>query len=249
LRRVATAILIVSALALSVTSAADAEGGNSIASAPAVLIGQQEFGTFASRDANCVYASWWLLPVVVGDMVQIDWEVQDGGVHLHLWAPGTNDFNYSTRESLRSEPNPNLKTEFTFQATQTGNMPVRFAVGERCSTTTVPGPYSFTVYLTHALNIGLPHVSLLRKSGVISVAVHNPEGGPINDPVVQVELQIKGRGAWQRIGLATVANSAAALAFKVPAGLRHSRQVTLRALAHGTGYASASSAHLKVRTL
>ncbi len=247
LRRLAATAVIASLLALAITTSAYAEGAQSIAGAPTVVVGQQEFGTLSTRDAHCVYASWWLLPVVVGDTVQIDWEVQDGGIHLHLWAPGTNDFNYATRESLRSEPNPNLKTEFTFQATQTGTMPMRFAVGERCSTATVPGPYSFTVNITHELSLGLPFVSTLRSRGSLTVGVHNPEGGPVGDPAVQLELQIKGRGSWQTIGVGTAGSPVTA--YRIPARLRHSRHMTLRVIAHGQGYSPASSAHLKVRTL
>jgi hypothetical protein len=247
LRRLATTAVIASLFALAITMTAYGEGAQSIAGAPTVVDGQQEFGTLSVRGTNCVYASWWLLPVVVGDTVQIDWEVQDGGVHLHLWAPGTNDFNYATRESLRSEPNPNLKTEYTFQATQTGTMPMRFAVGERCSTATVPGPYSFTVNITHVLNVALPFVSALRSKGSLTVGVHTPEGGPVRDPAVRLELQIKGRGAWQTIGVGTAVRPV--IAYRVPSRLRHSRHVTLRVLAHGQGYSPASSAHLKIRTL
>jgi hypothetical protein len=128
------------------------------------------------QHAHCVYASWWLLPVTTGDSIQIDWEVHDEGIHLHVWAPGTTEFNYETRESLKLVPNSNLKTESTFQATQTGNMPMRFAIAEtHCPSVGVPGPYGFTAYVTHALNVSLPHVGRLAHRGVLSVGVHNPK--------------------------------------------------------------------------
>ena len=249
MRRLACNVLLASMLLLAISASANAEGGASIAAAPALVVGQQEFGTLATPDAHCVYASWWLLPVIAGDTIQIDWEVHNEGVHLHIWPPGTNEFNFETRESLKLVPNTNLKTESTFQATQTGDMPMRFAVAEeQCPTVGVPGPYSFTAYVTHALNIALPHVATLHSKGTLTVAIHNPEGGVIDDPAVQVEVQIKGHWGWQAIGLASVADSAAIVHFKVPSRLRH-QLVTLRALAHGTGYKSASSAHVKVRTV
>jgi hypothetical protein len=249
LRRLICVILAAFALPSAVAVSAEAEGGAGIATAPTVVFGQQEFGNLATPDAHCVYASWWQLPVVSGDTIQIDWEVRAEGIHLHVWAPGTTEFNFETRESLKLVPNSNLKTESTFSATQTGDMPMRFAVAEeRCPSVNVPGPYSFTAYVTHGLTLALPNVAALHNKGTLAVAVHDPAGGPISDPAVQVQLQIKGRGTWQTIGLASVANSVAAVPFKVPMRLRH-QHVTLRALAHGTGYAPASTSHLKVRTL
>jgi hypothetical protein len=249
LRRLICVALVAVALPGTGAASARAEGGTGVASAPTVAYGQQEFGNLSTPDAHCVYASWWQLPVVTGDAIQIDWEVHDEGIHLHVWAPGTTEFNFETRESLKLVPNSNLKTESTFTATQTGDMPIRFAVGaERCPSVNVPGPYSFTAYVTHALSLTLPNVVSLRSRGTLAVAVHDPAGGPINDPAVQVQLQIKGRGSWQTIGHAAVANSEAAVPFKLPRRLRHQR-VTLRALAAGAGYAPASTAHLKVRTL
>jgi hypothetical protein len=249
LRRLICAVLVASAFVSTAATSAGAEGGPGIAAAPIVAFGQQEFGNLATPDARCIYASWWQLPVVTGDTIRIDWEVHDEGVHLHVWPPGTTEFNFETRESLKLVPNPNLKTESSFSATQTGDMPVRFAVAEQhCPVVNVPGPYSFTAYDTHGLSLALPNTAALRDEGTLTVAVHDPAGGPISDPGIQVQLQIKGRGSWQTIGLASVASSVAVVRFKVPTRLRH-QHVTLRALAHGTNYAPASTSHFKVRIL
>ncbi len=249
LRRLVCITLVASAFLSAAAALAEAEGGMGIATAPAVTFGLQEFGNLTTPDAHCVYASWWQLPVVTGDTVQIDWEVHNEGIHLHVWAPGTTEFNFETRESLKLVPNANLKTESTFPATQTGNMPIRFAIAEqRCPSVNVPGPYSFTAYVTHALSLALPHIAALHDKGTLAVAVHDPSGGLINDPAVQVQLQCKGRGGWQTIGRAPVVDSVAAVRFMVPMRQRH-QQVTLRAVARGTGYVPASTAHLKVRTL
>jgi hypothetical protein len=249
LRRLICATFVASAFLSAAAASAGAEGGMGIATAPTVAIGQQEFGNLAMPDARCGYASWWQLPVVAGDTIRIDWEVHDEGIHLHVWAPGTTEFNFETRESLKLVPNANLKTESTFPATQTGDMPIRFAIAEQhCPSVKVPGPYSFTAYVTHKLSLALPHIAALHNKGTLAVAVHDPSGGPIDDSAVQVQLQIKGRGGWQTIGFASVANSVAAVRFKVPVRQRR-RHVTLRALARGPDYAPASTAHLKVRTL
>lgn len=73
-----------------------AEGGTSIAAAPAVTYGQQEFGNLSSQvEEYCKhYRSWWTLPVTAGDLVQIDWEAQGAEVDLNLFEAGTTDFNF-----------------------------------------------------------------------------------------------------------------------------------------------------------
>lgn len=65
-------MLAVVSFVLTVAASAQAEGGAGIATAPTVAFGQQEFGTLSTPNAQCVYASWWLLPVVTGDTIQID---------------------------------------------------------------------------------------------------------------------------------------------------------------------------------
>jgi hypothetical protein len=248
MRRVSCIALLVAASALVGAQSAIAEGGRSIAAAPTVAAGQQEFGTIVSHGmGGC--KTWWLLAVVAGDAIRIDWEVQsDHYVELQLFPPGTSDFNFpQTHPLVGGRPNENLKAELSYETSQTGDLPVLFE-DPGCYGNTAPGPYSFTANITHALNASLPHVAVLPRKGVLTVAVHNPEGGAINNPAVQVELQIKGRGSWQRIGIGAVGNAAAVIPFKIPTSLRHKR-VTLRALAHGVGYKQASSAHLKVRTL
>lgn len=127
-------------------------------------------------------------------------------------------------------------------------MPIRFAIAEeRCPSVTVPGPYSFTAYVTHELNVALPRVRTLPKHGTLSIGVHNPEGAAISDQNVHVELQIKGPGAWRTIGTAVVGNGVALVHFTVPGYERH-RAVTLRALAHGPEYTAAASLLSKART-
>lgn len=251
MRRLLPIILLAVAVASASTAAADAEGGPSITTAPAVAPGQQEFGNMKTPlepQSSCAkYLSWWSLLVIGGDTVQIDWEAQASNADIAVFPAGTTDFNFPQMQALSSGyVNSNHKSELTFQATQAASVPLQFSAVPSCGTG-VGGPYSFTAYITHGLSVGLPHLSSLRAKGTLTVPVHSPEGGPINDPV-QVEVQIKGRGAWQRLGVGTASNSAAVIPFKLSAQLRHQR-VTLRALARGTGYTSASSSHVKVRTL
>ena len=258
LRRLVCIIALVPVCTFAGATCAYADGGSSIASAPAVPVGQQEFGTISTQDkiptgssycGDIRFRSWWLLPAIAGDTIQILWEAQSSGAMLEIFAPGTTDFNYPNAQPVvNGGLNANFKAELTYQMQQSGNYPLEFVAGSICGEAKTAGPYNFTVNVAHALVVGLPRVAVLHSKGTLTIPVHNPEGGPINNPAVQVELQIKGRGTWQTVGVGSVSNSAALITFKIPARLRR-QHVTLRALAHGTGYSSASSAHLKGRTL
>jgi hypothetical protein len=256
MRRPICLVLLVSVSALSVAASAYAEGGASIAAAPAIVPGQQEFGntTRGSKGGSTLctpaYQQFWTLAVTAGDAITIDWESHGGGTILGLLPIGTTDFNVNrTSQVVSQKPGGNDKNELMYTANATGIMPLNVEdQGTDCEGYSGPGPYSFTVYITHALDVALPHIGALHSSGELTIGVHNPEGGAIANPAVAVEVQIKGQGGWQTIGVASVAGSAAAVHFKVPSYLRHQR-VAMRALAHGSGYASATSAHLKVRTL
>ncbi len=243
MRRLIYTLVVSASLVLAAAPSAFAEGSETIAGAPTVAFGQQEFG-FIGLSCGQV----WLLPVVSGDKLVVDWEAAtDPYMELHLHSVGSNDFNASNEGHIVATAglNPNKKAEFTYVAPQTGTMPLGF-LDSGCSHKVPPGAYSFTATVTHLLSVGLPHLSILHTQGSITVAIHNPEGGAINDPALKVTLQIKGQGSWRTIGIAADGNSAAMIHYKIPRKL-HGRRLTLRALAQGPEYASAASTHQKVR--
>jgi hypothetical protein len=254
LSRLVASILLVSVLAFAPAAWAE---GTSIASAPAVVFGQQEFGNTLNghqwNNENCNtghrtdFESFWALNAVAGDKFVVTWEAVPQ-TSIEVYPIGTTDFNFTKARAFLTEPiSSNGKGEFTFSETTTSGVLPFVAHNAICEPPYGPGPYNFTVIVTHALGVSLPSTKILRSKGTLTVTAHNLEGKAIVDPAVQIELQIKGSGSWQTIGVGTAANPA--IAYKIPARLRHNRHVTLRALAHGTGYTPASSAHLKARTL
>lgn len=251
-----------SGAAIATTAAAAAaygEGGSSIAQAPLIVPGQQEFGNTVNgttTDNSCgeaVRSQWWRLSVTSGDHVAIDREEPESIRHvwsgLIVYPSGTTDFNYpQTGSVLTSELNSNGKDEASFVATQSGSMPVLITASRVSCESGTPAPYSFTVYVTHALNIALPRVDALRLKGTLAISLHTPEGGPVSDASLRVEVQISLRGVWHTIGTGSDGDSVAAVHYTIPRSAAHER-VALRALAHGPEYAPATSAHAKVRVL
>lgn len=253
-------ILLGIALMLVMPCVSYAEGGTSIANAPTVVPGQQEFGNLANgavvgcegEGGEHTNNSWWLLPVTVGDHVVIDWEEPAGTYSsrggIEVYPVGTTDFNYPrTAHVLVQQLNGNGKNEATLITKQSGNMPLLITSSLYSNLCGTPGPYSFTVNLTHALSVALPYARNLRPHGNITVAVHNPEGGPISNPGLHVELQVQhGHGPWRSLGTAAVSNSAATINYILPRRLAKQR-VTLRAVAQGPSYITTASRSMRVR--
>ncbi len=239
MRRLPIAVLALCVAMVTTAGSASAEGTTTIAGDPAIAIGQQEFGNLSVTDPN-----WWSLPLTAGDSVQILWEAQKSGVYLRLYPPGTTDFNYEPHgprlvDSLLEEQ---LKREVLYEATRSGLFELDVITAQKEG-----GPFSFTINVTHKIVISVPSAHTLHAKGVLVVPVHNPEGGPIDDTTVQVELQINAHGSWHTVGTAHVANSAATIPYVVPRRFRR-LHVSLRAIAHGSGYALASSGHRRVNT-
>jgi hypothetical protein len=244
-RRMPVVILIL--LILAVAPSAQAEGGPAIAGAPVVSYGQQEFGfVHFVKYEDC--RQWWLLPTVAGDHLQIDWEVQDPYIELRLYGVGTTDFNFLQKSALTSGGvNANMKAEFTYVSEETGDLPMLFT-DPGCYGNAEPGPYNFAAQVTHSVVVASPNLTVLHAHGVVAVPVHDPTGGEVNNPALSCALEIKGRGQWITIGRAPVVSSLATIHFTVPVRLRH-QSVSLRAVATGAGYFTASSDNRRARTL
>jgi hypothetical protein len=228
-----------------------ADGGNSIASAAPVVVGQQEFGNTvngAGTTVNCDFAgdtfqySWWALGAVAGDSFTIDWEGASSTTELDVYAVGTTDFTFPQMDPVATQqPNANLKAELKFVANASGSMPLRFV---DCG---AGAPYDFTVTVKHALRLSLPVGRTLSRRGTINVGVHSPEGGSISDSSLTVAVQISSGGKWTTIGASAVSNARASVTYRVAASLRH-RTVRLRALATGGSYLTETSVVQKVTT-
>jgi hypothetical protein len=243
---------------LVVPGTATAGGGASIASAPAVIYGQPEFGNTATDggtnpgslevNGQCSEVGtngWWNLSVAAGDEVNIDWEAPAGSYAM-VFPVGTTDFNVvGTYAVAKSNVSSNGKAEMGFRAPVSGTMPLVIGADGECFTD-YPGPYSFTASVKHEVRLSIPHRRVLPLRGTVAVRVSTPEGQPISNSGLQVLVQIQSHGRWRGIGSATAAGGVANVPCMVPAGLGGSH-ASLRALARGNEYEPASSAAIHVR--
>lgn len=237
------------------TGSAAADGGTSIASAPAVVFGQQEFGNTADGIASnytgnvgeglyyCTAGldSFWSLQVTADDRLTIDWEGQ-ADTALTLLPVGTTDYTLGAAHTQAAQQlESTSKSQLILTAPRTGVMPLII-----CGIDGNLGPYAFTVHVEHEIRLSLPRVGRIPRQGTLDVAVHDPDGDAIPAPGLTVEVQINSGSGWRTVGSAAASQGTVAI---VPLHVARSlggRRVELRARARGSSYASATSSVLRV---
>jgi hypothetical protein len=238
IRGITVSCTLLAVLFLSMASTVRAEGGNSIATGPAVVYGQQEFGNTALSPHLTDPRGWdqfWNLSVTAGDKLTIDWEATpDTATRLLLYPVGTTDYTIGQQEPATHQgQNSEGKNELHYVVPATGIAPLVVNTGGRGHTGAL---YNFIAYVQHALAVSLPRLAKLIHHKKISVHVHTPEGGEISDESLMVTLEAKARGgSWKTLGKAPVVNSSALVRAKVPSVLWHQR-VSVRATASGGAY-------------
>jgi hypothetical protein len=215
---------------------------STIAGEPTVVLGQQEFGN-ASDDSTIDYpwsVSYWGLPVIAGDRVAIDWEVnatEAQSFALYAEPVGTQDglsvVGLSSHAVATTEvpEDPQLHAAERFIASQTGVMPLAFTIA-----TIDTGPYDFTANVLHRVDMRLSGAHRIARTGTLRVQARDPDGRPLTVPTLTIRLQRRvSPGHWATIGTASPRNGGAHVHYVLPARLR-GRVVHLRAQASGGGY-------------
>jgi hypothetical protein len=177
-------------MAALVPGAAMAAGGKSIATAPSVAYGQQQLGNTADDqflENSCgfgiaAWRSYWILNVLAGDALTIDWEAQPR-TELKLMPVGTTDFTlFQTDSAYDQFLASNNRAQAQYTAPQTGAMPLYFRVCDLYGSKT--GPYAFTATVRHALFAALTPISNIYKQSAIAGSATLADGTPAPDGLV-----------------------------------------------------------------
>ena len=199
------ALICAGAALLAAASSAQAAGGASIATAPAVAYGQQQFATGVQGGQFCgTYVSWWAMPVTAGDRLTVDYQLQVAGgedyfTGVFVYQAGTTDFNATTSHIVQ-EGGPDafdgLTGELKLTAAQSGSMPLEFYSTQGCGA--VPGTGVFTVNVQHSLTASLssPHQDRAHHKTYFWVRAYdgNGHGAPLG-----LNVGVQGRdshGHW-----------------------------------------------------
>lgn len=233
------------ALSLAVFSAA-AQASGTIAGAPAVVFGQQEFGNTATdSQATCPALqeqdSWWLLPATAGDRVTIDYE-GSGVRQERLFPIGTNDFNYPSRDEnpFQGSDSGGGRLESVIDIPQTGVWPLEFDSWAACGSP-VGGPYDFTAYVAHKVVVTLNSRSDRSKhQTTFSVDLHTPDGAAVTNHALTCVVQELAGGKFKTVGKSA---PPCRLTVRWTARQRGKTQ-TMRAQVSGSGYLPASTRNI-----
>jgi hypothetical protein len=213
-------------------------GGSSIATAPTVVPGQQEFGDSGDRSfqRSCTRkGSYWKIALVAGDHVTIDWEANQNFVGaLNVYPVGTTDFNITSTQTIFGFGiGANGKAESAFVANKTGTYPLVFST-TGCGTQT--GPFDFVAYVHHQTVLFVRAVgSIPHHLARLSVSVRTPDGHPITDPSLKVSLVGIWSGKWHNLGSRPASQGGVVLSFSVPSSLK-GQSIRLRVTATGPSY-------------
>ncbi|MDQ6804653.1 MAG: hypothetical protein M3065_06735 [Actinomycetota bacterium] len=185
----------------SICEAASASAGSSVATAPAVSLGIQEFGNTATDnpgDGFCSFGSggdpsangrsFWLLSATTGDRFTVDFEsttppaltqLWEGAPGVRVYPVGTTDFNIDAANIVaESHTQDNGKGQLVFTAPRTGIMPLRFS---NCSDNDASGAYDFVASVLHRAILGVKTATDARRHRTkVAVSLHTPDGDLIN---------------------------------------------------------------------
>jgi hypothetical protein len=223
--------------------------GGSIESSTYVAAGQQQFGNTGNGTFKCGPADFWRLQLIAGDVATVDWETSqaDFANELFVYGAGTTDFSINNDDPQNQfSIGDNNRAESIFTAGTSGAYPLIFT-GRGCNgDQNNHGPYDFTVAVSHRAVLALgPVGSLKRRTGTVTVGVHTPDGSPITEPALQVDLRGTWRGHSHLLASGSPSNGSVTFNVTLPAGTR-GRAVGIQAKAHGPGYQSSQTRSKRV---
>ena len=212
---VLAAVAVATAVA---ASGALAAGGTSIATAPIVQFGVQEFGNTASdalgadnnlptpgNDFGCLYSGWldgsgvefWMLNLISGDQVLVKGNqvAPANNLTVEVLPRGTTDVTVTNQ--TQTLVNNDLQDANTFTAPSTGSYPL--VIGGGCPDgSTADGPFSFVVTVLHKALLFLQPEASVRLAGHLQAVVRTPDGHPITDKTLKLTVY----GIWKNVSYA-----------------------------------------------
>ena len=259
LRVAAVSALAATALILLNAGPAVASGGISISTAPVAPINTPVYGNLATDalsneavgDFPCG-EEFWLIPVVVGDTVEITFEESSGSDFAALYAPGTTDSTVFSAQAIDYGFSLSGDND-GFTANETAEYVL--AVGSRfppCSSGV--GPFEFEVSATHNATVSVPSriTGAPHHISTVNAIFRYDDGSPVTDSGLKVTLY--GRWSqpsyapktWHRLAATTPSNGTAPLRFTPPAKLA-GQTIMLRVSAVGDFFKPIHSSEIRFR--
>jgi hypothetical protein len=247
MRPAASALLAAGVLAASLYAPGGAlgAGGANISGAPLAPAGAPQTGDTATDPvaigAPCGHGllglnrtEYWRLDLTTGDQVSILGSQGPPvlGVDICAYPPGTEDGNVQGAQGPEGQ---SLQEGLGFHVSGGGTWTVAL------TPYLLPGPFSFTITVLHEALLYLPPKATIGLSGRIFAFARTPDGDPVPDRALRLELL----GSWRDrpflpasahlLSSATPLRGKASLAFRLPHRLAGHR-LGLTLTASGPGY-------------
>jgi hypothetical protein len=225
-------VILVSCAVVVGAEGASANGGNTIAGAPQVPLGQHVVAGKTGYD-------FWRVQLNPGDFLTIDFgAVGDNGVSVCLFKPNVTDYTRVQSDcTAYGHANANGKNEFRFKATLAGSWIIAF-YSDGCGQSWDQCPYDVAYEMTTTVRV-YTHLSLTAPRSVRAGGFGTLKGQLEGAANGNVQLQAHYRGRWQRF--ATV-RAGASGSFAYRTRFRHRGTVFARAFFAG------DSAHLACKS-
>lgn len=250
-RRLAALSLAATAVVI-LPLAAFAAGSPSIANAPLVQPGVQQFGDNSTccymNDGFGFHREFWALRLVSGDRVTINWtfpQTGDSNVTPRFFTPAVTDFNFAGSDSAEAESAGavNGKGSARLVAGASGRWTLAFVTSAIADD---PTAYDFTYYVKHVARLHLAPLASISRTGRVSLSVRAPDGAAISNTALKVRLEgFWGRG-WRLLATSTPKAGKASFRLRLAPALRGTT-IKLRARAAGGSYLAATSQTRSVR--
>jgi hypothetical protein len=212
-------LLTVALIAAGVAIARPSNGGNSIASAPSLPLGQTVASGWSENNAvanTCCYGELWRVQLGAGDKLVVDWAQTQTSCgnngQMLIWSPAVTDFTLSNTQPVADlGANDATKFEFGWIAPGAGNWTVMFsdcaqtsytfnAIIQTFTTTTLTPPPTL---VSAGAKVRVRGTVTSARSGKVLVVVSGPKGFkrlgkvvPLRGGVFAVSLKLTKQGLY-----------------------------------------------------
>jgi hypothetical protein len=220
-----------------------AAGGTPIANAPVL---SSRASPYRGLQASSGHTEFWKVKLTPGDDFSINGTANPAAADFYarVFPAGTDDATLRRKSPLVQS---RLSGVIGFTASRRGTYPIEIA----CAATHPCGSFTFFVSVTQQVVLVLPKSAHLKSSGTITVSVRTPQGRPVTNRRLIVDLYGLGKDNFTTLthhvlGSAHAIKGKAAFRYTLPVGLS-GQTISLQATASGHGYNPASSAFRQVK--
>jgi hypothetical protein len=217
--------------------------GTPIANAPVL---SSRASPYRVVDASSGHIEFWKVSLTPGDYFSLNGTTSQGATNFYarVFPAGTDDATLRRNSPIVQG---RLNAIIGFTASRSGTYPIEIV----CTNLHTCGSFKFFVSITQEIVLVLPNSAVLKSSGTFTVSVRTPEGRPVTNRRLIVDLYGLWKGNYATLthhvlGSAEAIEGKAAFKYTLPVSLL-GQTISLQATASGQGYNPASSAFRQVK--